>query len=145
MEPVTRKIHLLLVEDNPGDVELFRWALEQEKLDFDLQILTDGGAALEMIHSESAAASPAVPDLVVLDLNLPRADGREVLKELRASRTFARVPVMIMTSSTSVREREQLKPLNVARHITKPADLSGFLGLGTQVLEVLRESSASPL
>ena len=86
------------------------------------------------------APSSAIPNLILLDLNLPKADGREILTEIRSGTTFANVPVVILTSSSSSREREELQALRIARHITKPSDLNDSLKLGFVVKEVLDQS-----
>lgn len=133
------KIQLLLVDDNPGDVQLFRWALKRAEIDCELSVIADGGEALAMVRRESAAASPHRPDLVVLDLNLPKADGREILTAMRSTAVFSEVPVVILTSSTAPREREQLQSLRVARHLVKPPDFKEFMNLGAIVKQVLEE------
>jgi two-component system, chemotaxis family, response regulator Rcp1 len=135
------KVRLLMVEDNPGDVELFRWALKRAEIDCELSVIGDGGEALALLQREEDSSNPAIPDLVILDLNLPKEDGREVLARMRSSHTFAEVPVVVMTSSASPQEREQLKPLRVARHITKPSDLNEFLKIASEIEKVLKERS----
>jgi two-component system response regulator len=80
---------------------------------------------------------------VLLDLNLPKADGREILEAMRASDSLSKVPVVILTSSNSLREREQLIALRISRHIVKPPDLAEFIKLGTVVKEVLAEHLAN--
>lgn len=132
-----RKPRLLLVDDNPGDVELFRHALRHAHLDCELEVIYDGGEALDLVRREASSGPERTPDLVVLDLNLPKADGREILTEMRGTAAFARVPVMILTSSNSPREREQLEVLGISRHVSKPPDLHEFLKLGLIVKEVL--------
>lgn len=131
--------YILMIEDNPGDVELLRLALERAELDCELFVINDGGEALALVRRENTSPSRAIPNLVLLDLNLPKADGREILMEMRRGRAFANVPVVILTSSSSVREREELQALRIARHITKPPDLIEFLKLGSVVREVLDE------
>jgi CheY-like chemotaxis protein len=133
----TRKFRLLIVEDNPADVELFRRALKRAQIDFELSVIGDGGEALDMVRRENASPEPQTPDLIVLDLNLPKADGREILAEMRATGAFANVPVVVLTSSTSRREKEELQVFRIARHLSKPPDLDEFLNLGAVVKEVL--------
>ena len=130
---------ILMIEDNPGDVELFRFALKQAQLDCELAVISDGGEALALIQGEHPTPTQETPDLVLLDLNLPKVGGREILTAMRSGTTFGSVPVVIFTSSSSRREREELEPLQVARHITKPSDLDEFLRIGTVVREVLEE------
>ena len=140
-----RKVRLLLVDDNPGDVQLFRWALRRADLDIDLSVIDDGGEALAMVREADASSTLNTPDLVVLDLNLPKADGREILTLMRSTRAFADVPVVILTSSTSLRDREQMESLNIARYIAKPPDLKEFMNLGSVVKNVLEETMGSGL
>ena len=136
-----RKRRLLMVEDNPGDVELFRWALKRADIDCDLSVIGDGAEAIAMVRREDASQHPNAPDLIVLDLNLPKADGREILTAMRSTPTFGKIPVIILTSSTSRRELEQLEPLRISRHIAKPSDLDEFLSVGTVIKKVLEEFS----
>jgi two-component system, chemotaxis family, response regulator Rcp1 len=135
------KVRLLMIEDNPGDVELFRYALSHAKLDCDLIVIADGGMALDLFRKESSLAHPDVPDLVILDLNLPKASGREILAEMRAARVFANVPVVVWTSSNSPRDRSQLEALRVDRYVVKPADLGEFFQLGAFIKQLLEECS----
>jgi DNA-binding response OmpR family regulator len=128
-----------LVEDNPGDVELFRWALKKAGVDCELTVIRDGAEALAKVRGEDASASPDTPDLVVLDLNLPKADGHEILAAMRATRAFSNVPVAILTSSTSLRERKRLEALRIARYLAKPPNLKEFVRLGSAVKDLLLE------
>jgi two-component system response regulator len=134
-----RKAHILMIDDNPGDVELFRMALDRANCDYEFSVIHDGGEALAMVQRENSSSVPIVPDLILLDLNLPKADGREILSEMRSARSFDKVPVVILTSSSSTTEREELGSLRIARYVTKPPDLAEFLKLGSMVKEVLAE------
>lgn len=131
---------MLLVDDNPGDVELFRWALDRAGIDYELSVIADGGDAMAMVHGERASRNARPPDLVVLDLNLPKADGREILAEMRSAGVFSETPVMILTSSTSQRDRDQMRALQVARYVSKPHDFEEFMKIGMIVKELLGES-----
>lgn len=135
----SHRLRILMIEDNPGDVELFRFALQQADLDCEVSVIQDGGEALAMVRREKTSHSTDAPDLIVLDLNLPKASGREILAEMRASTVFPDAPVMVLTSSSSPREREELGALHVARHLTKPPQLNEFLKIGSVVREVLAE------
>src|SRR5215475_8799665 len=101
----SEKSRLLVIDDNDGDVRLFRLALDRAEVNCELRVIADGGSALDFVREESGSANPSIPDLVVLDLNLPKADGREILAAMRASRNFADVPVVIWTSSNTPRDR----------------------------------------
>lgn len=134
---------ILVVEDNPADVQLLRWALERADLHCDLTVINDGSAAVDYVQQRGQYADAAVPSLALLDLNLPKYDGIEILQALRASPAFADVPVAILSSSSSPREREKLDAFGVARYITKPADLEHFLAIGFVLRDLLQGTLAS--
>ncbi len=133
-----KKPRLMLVEDNPGDVRLFRWALEHAKISCELMVLEDGGAALALVDRENQAPAPSVPDLVVLDLNLPKASGKEVLAAMRDTAAFSQVPVVIWTSSKAMSDKAQLDALRVKRYLLKPAELNEFMTLGALIGDLLK-------
>jgi two-component system, chemotaxis family, response regulator Rcp1 len=129
------KVRILLIEDNPTDVELFRRALVTAGLVCDLTVLEDGAEALALLRRSDSEA--ALPDLVVLDLNLPKHDGVEVLQAMRATTRYTAVPVAILSSSSSPRERARIEPFQVSRYITKPPDLDQFMKIGFTVKELV--------
>jgi len=129
----------VLVEDNPGDVGLFRWALDQAHIEYELTVIQDGGAALDLIRQEESSSEPNVPDLVVLDLNLPKANGREILAAMRSAKAFENVPVVIWTSSKAMTDRAQLDMLRVTRYLVKPSELREFATLGVSISELLND------
>jgi CheY-like chemotaxis protein len=126
---------LLIIEDNPGDVTLLNLALQRSEVDCEVSVIDDGGAALEFVRQKE----PLVPDLVILDLNLPKADGREVLSAMRSIEAFANVPVVIWTSSNAPHERAQLNALRITRYVVKPPELNEFLKLGDIVKGMLAD------
>ena len=134
------KTRILVVEDNPGDVALLRWALEAANIDFELTVIEDGAEALMLAQRRGKYAGAEAPDLVILDLNLPRNDGIEVLQAMRGSELFADVTVAILSSSISPRERERLDEFGVDRYIAKPADLDEFRQIGYAVRDLIEES-----
>jgi CheY-like chemotaxis protein len=134
------KVRILLVEDNPADVGLLRLALKEAELDCDLTVLEDGAAALAFIR-QAEAGNARPPDLALLDLNLPKNGGLEVLEAIRAKPALAGMPVAILTSSSSPRERARIEEFGVDRFITKPLDLDGFLGIGWILRDLLREGN----
>jgi len=141
-----RKPHLLVIEDNPGDVELLRLALEHAELDCDLKVIDDGGEALAYVQQESETDLLA-PDLAIVDLNLPKYDGVEILEAMRASAKFLKVPVAVFSSSSLPRERANIEKLNIVHQLRKPSDLEEFMQIGTLVKQLLAgglESGASP-
>jgi CheY-like chemotaxis protein len=135
-----RRICVLVIEDNPADVELLRLALRQAGLDCELLLLEDGAEALTFLRRVEAGDA-SVPDLVLLDLNLPKNDGAEVLQAMRASPPFSKVQVAVLSSSASTRERARIEQLGVGRYITKPADLDEFMRIGSTIREMLDRPS----
>jgi len=137
------KFRILLIEDNPADVELLRRAFASAKLDCDLTLLEDGEEALAFLRRLETQADEPSPDLTVLDLNLPKNDGVEVLQAMRASPAFATMPVAVLSSSPFSRERARIEPYGVGRYITKPADLDEFLQIGFILKELLTTGGTS--
>ena len=115
------KIRVLLVEDNPADADLTRENLEDSKVLHELLVASDGVEAMAFLRR----ASP-VPDLILLDLNLPRKDGRELLAELKADEELRRIPVVVLTSSQAEEDIVRSYDLQASAYITKPVDLAGF-------------------
>ena len=126
-EAYVKPIDILLVEDNPGDADLAREALSTSKLRNDLHVVGDGVEAMAFLHRTGKYADAPRPELVLLDLNLPRKDGREVLAEIKADDDLKRIPVVILTISKD--EEDVLKSYNLHANcfITKPIDLTQFL------------------
>jgi chemotaxis family two-component system response regulator Rcp1 len=137
---MSSKVRILIIEDNPADVELLRRALASAQLDCELMLLEDGAQALAFLRRLEAGTDERSPDLTVLDLNLPKNDGVEVLQAMRASRAFAAAPVAVLSSSASARERSRIEQFGIGRYITKPADLDEFLNIGFILKELLLES-----
>lgn len=129
MQPArrSRPIEILLVEDNPGDVRLTEEALKEGKLVNRLHVVEDGVAALEFLRRHAAIDDPTRPDLILLDLNLPRKDGREVLAEIKADEALRRIPVVILTTSSSDEDIQRSYSLHANCYVTKPVDLDQFL------------------
>jgi chemotaxis family two-component system response regulator Rcp1 len=128
---------ILLVEDNAGDIYLFRKMLENADFNFELIVIEDGAEALAFARQEGKYAGSPVPDLALLDLNLPKYDGIEVLKAMRHSSHLSKVPVVITSTSASPHERAETERLGIERYIMKPPDLEGFLQIGTVVKALL--------
>ena len=119
-------IEVLLVEDSPADVRLTKEALKEEKLHVNLNVVNDGVEAMEFLRRGGKFAQAVRPDLILLDLNLPKKDGREVLKEIKGDEKLRSIPVVILTTSKA--EEDILKSYNQYAncYITKPLDLSQF-------------------
>jgi two-component system response regulator len=122
-----KSVEILLVEDNPGDANLAREALEDSKLKNTLNVVGDGVEAMAFLRRTGKYASAKRPDLVLLDLNLPKKDGREVLAEIKADESLKRIPVVILTSSQHEEDVLNAYNLHANCFITKPIDLNQFL------------------
>ena len=133
---------ILVIEDNPADVRLLRLALDETGLAYELTVIDDGAEALCFVRREGKYAATPKPDLVVLDLNLPKKSGMEVLAALRANKELSNTPVAVVTSSSAPLERAQVEGLRVERFITKPPELEDFLRIGAMLIEVLLERQA---
>jgi CheY-like chemotaxis protein len=122
-----RPIDILLVEDSPGDVRLAQEALKEAKVRNNLYTVTDGVEAMDFLRQEGNYADAERPDLILLDLNLPKKDGREVLAEIKSDDDLKRIPVVILTVSKA--EEDILKSYNLHAncYITKPIDLDQFM------------------
>jgi two-component system, chemotaxis family, response regulator Rcp1 len=120
-------IEVLLVEDSPGDVRLTREALKDAKVHINLHVVSDGAEAMAFLQQERAHANAPRPDLILLDLNLPKKGGREVLGEIKESPTLRSIPVVILTTSGSEADVLQSYLRHANCYIVKPVDLDGFL------------------
>jgi CheY-like chemotaxis protein len=128
-ENSARLIEILLIEDNPGDVDLAREALDDNKFHNNLSVISDGEEAMAFLRREGAYAKAPRPDLILLDLNLPKKDGHEVLADVKADERLKRIPVVILTTSSA--EADVLKTYNLHCncYITKPIDLHQFMNV----------------
>jgi len=124
------------VEDNPADSGLVREALKEHAVDCELILMTDGEQAIDFIQCLDAGQLPC-PDLVILDLNLPKRPGRDVLARMRASPGCSRVLVVILTSSNNQKDRDDAARLGASRYIQKPSRLHEFIELGRVFKEML--------
>ena len=118
---------VLLVEDSPGDVRLTREAFKDAKVHINLQVAFDGIDAMSFLRREGKHATAPRPDLILLDLNLPRKDGREVLAEIKDSPGLKTIPVVILTTSAAEADILSTYRLHANCYITKPVGLDGFL------------------
>jgi chemotaxis family two-component system response regulator Rcp1 len=120
-------IQVLLVEDNPGDVRLTQEAFEDARVHLELHVAKDGVEAMSFLLRTGNFTGAPRPDLILLDLNLPRKDGREVLAEVKAHPSLRTIPIVILTTSTSDVDVESSYLLHANCYISKPVDLDGFL------------------
>jgi CheY-like chemotaxis protein len=120
---------VLLVEDNPGDVRLAREALEEARRDVALNVVNDGIEALRFLRREGPYGNAPRPNLILLDLNLPKKDGREVLAEIKSDDDLRMIPVVVMTTSDAQPDIRRAYSLHANCYVTKPADFDAFVGL----------------
>jgi CheY-like chemotaxis protein len=132
---MTRKeIKLLLVEDNPGDIRLVREALGEWGMNHRLEVVVDGVEALECLRREKTSLNGSLPDLIILDLNLPKKDGREVLMEIKADGDLRRVPVVVFSSSKAEADILSSYHHHANCYICKPLDLDAFIEVVGQIV-----------
>jgi CheY-like chemotaxis protein len=120
-------VEILLAEDNPGDAKLTRKALEQGNVINNLHVVTDGAEAVAYLRQEGEYADKPRPDLILLDLNMPRKDGREVLEDIKSDDALKRIPIVVMTSSEAEEDIVQSYDLHANAYLTKPIDFDGFI------------------
>jgi CheY-like chemotaxis protein len=137
-------LNILVAEDNPGDVLLVRRALKAHNIPHDLTVVRDGAEALEFIARMGRARELPCPDVLLLDLNLPKVDGPRVLSEFRKHPDCSDTPVIVVTSSDAKKDRKQMEELRVARYFRKPSDYHAFLQLGAIVREVAEGTASAP-
>lgn len=121
-----RAVDILLVEDNPADIRLTREALHEAKVMNQLHVVTDGEKAMDFLRQTGSPGGPPRPDLILLDLNLPRKDGREVLAEIKEDPQLKRIPVIVMTTSAAEEDIVRSYNLHANAYVTKPVGLPEF-------------------
>jgi CheY-like chemotaxis protein len=131
--PNAKSIDVLLVEDDPGDTLMIREAFEDNKVRNRLTCVTDGVQALEFLRREGSHAGAPRPDLILLDLNLPRKDGREVLAEIKADDELRTIPVVILTTSQAEEDVLRSYELHANAYVTKPVDFERFIEVVRQI------------
>ena len=125
----SRPIEILLVEDNPGDVRLTVEALKEGKVLNNLHVANDGAEAMSFLQREGRYADAVRPDLILLDLNLPKKDGREVLAEIKNEKELKRIPVVVLTTSRAEEDIIKTYDYHANCYITKPVDLDQFINV----------------
>lgn len=120
-------VEILLVEDNPGDVRLTEEALKEGKVLANLRVAKDGVEALAMLRRQTPYEQFRLPDLVLLDLNLPKKDGRQVLQEIKTDEELKAIPVVVLTTSSAEKDVAQAYKLHANCYISKPVDLEQFI------------------
>jgi chemotaxis family two-component system response regulator Rcp1 len=127
VQALGKTVEILLVEDNPGDVRLTQEALKEGKVSNNLSVVPDGAEAMAFVRRQGKYANAPHPDLVLLDLNLPKKDGREVLAEMKGDENLKRIPVVVLTTSDSEKDILRSYNLHANCYITKPVDLDKFI------------------
>jgi CheY-like chemotaxis protein len=120
-------VDVLLVEDDPGDVVLIKEAFEYNKVHNSLHVVSDGVEALDFLYRRDGHEGAPRPDLVLLDLNLPRKDGREVLAEVKADRDLRTIPIVVLTTSEAEEDIVRSYDLHANAYVTKPVDFDRFI------------------
>lgn len=128
-------IEILLVEDDPGDVLITREAFAENKVRNHLSVVSDGEAAMSFLRRDGEFAAAPRPDLILLDLNLPRKAGHEVLAEVKSDADLQRIPVVILTTSDAEEDILRSYDLHANAYVTKPVDFDRFLGVVRQIDE----------
>ena len=134
--------HIILVEDAEPDILLVREALEQSGLEFDLKVFDDGEQGVDFIETLDRDATMVPPHLFLLDLNLPKKTGDQILERVRQSPTCSHVPVVILTSSDSHKDKAQAADLHATGYFRKPSRLDEFMRLGPYVRDLLTNREA---
>ena len=134
-DPAPAPVVVLLVEDDPGDVLMIREAFEENKVRNELHVCSDGEDALLFLRQEGPHEAAPRPDLVLLDLNLPRRDGREVLAEIKADERLRTIPVVVLTTSEAEEDVLRSYALHANAYVTKPVDFDRFIDVVRQIDE----------
>lgn len=124
-----QSIHILLVEDNPGDIRLTKEVLKEGKIDNHLDVVMDGEEAMDFLHKTGKHKDATTPDLILLDLNLPKKNGREVLAEIKADKVLMLIPVIVLTTSEAEQDIVNMYANHANCYITKPVDFHQFINV----------------
>jgi CheY-like chemotaxis protein len=140
----SRPIEILLVEDSLGDIRLIQEVLKDSKLQTNLSVVQDGVQALAFLRGEGSYTGVPRPDLILLDLNLPRKNGREVLAEIKKAPNLKRIPVVVLTTSDAHKDILVSYNLHVNAYITKPADMEEFTDIIKAIEDFWFQSATLP-
>jgi chemotaxis family two-component system response regulator Rcp1 len=141
--PVILSARMLVIDDNESDVFLLDRALKKQDFPFELIHLLNGSEALAFVHRLGSYADAAIPNLILLDLNLSKFTGEDILRQIRVAPHLAGVPVCVWSSSRSRRDESQLKDLGVSQFIPKPSGLGQFMEIGRVLKDLLGRAKAS--
>lgn len=126
-------VNVLLVEDDPGDVFLIREAMKNSSLDFDVHVADNGEKALDYLYRRTTFVAVERPDLIMLDLNLPRINGLEVLREIKSVPELSSIPVIVLTTSKNEADASMCRTLGASEFLSKPPSFEEFLEIGKQL------------
>jgi len=129
MRPESEKVEILLIEDNPGDVRLISEGLKHSKISNHISIVYDGEEASQFLYKEGRFENAPTPDIILLDLNLPKKDGRKLLAEIKEDDILKRIPVVVLTSSNAEADITMAYQLHANSYLQKPLDLSEFMAM----------------
>ncbi|WP_019143882.1 response regulator [Aeromicrobium massiliense] len=135
MNESTQPIEVLLVEDDPGDELMTREAFEDNKIRNTLHVVRDGEQALDFLYRRGAHADAPQPDLILLDLNLPKYDGRQVLEKIKSDPDLAHIPIVVLTTSSAEEDILRSYKLHANAYVTKPVDVEQFIAAVRQIDE----------
>jgi two-component system response regulator len=138
METYPHPAQILVIEDNPGDIRMLRYALDQHERPYELQVLSDGEQALEFVQRQRPGSSPERPCVIVLDLHLPKHRGMEVLRAIHEVPAISHVGVVVLTSFGDPLEAQQALDLGARIYRTKPLDLDEWVAIAGEILAVCR-------
>lgn len=128
-------VEIMLVEDNPGDIRLITELFKEIDIENQVNVACDGEQALMMLHKEGKFTTTRLPDLILLDLNLPKIDGKEVLREIKTDNRLMYIPVIILTTSREEKDIIETYSYNANSFITKPVDLDSFIKIIKSIQE----------
>ena len=140
----TRPYTILLIEDNPGDVRLTQEAFKAGKKDITLEVVSDGVEALDFLKNQGPYAGKPRPDLILLDLNLPKWDGREVLKKIKSDPEFRSIPIVVLTTSNAKSDVMKSYDLHANCFISKPIDFDNFFNIIHKIEEFWLSTAILP-
>lgn len=126
---ITRPVNILLIEDNPGDVRLTQEAFKEAGIDVNLEVAMDGLKAIHMLKKQPPFEDQHIPDLILLDLNLPKLDGREVLEKIKSDQKLKMIPVVILSTSNAEQDVVNSYNLHVNCYLNKPVDFDSFFDM----------------
>lgn len=137
-------VNILLIEDNPGDVRLTQEAFKEGSINIKLDVVMDGVEAIKFLKKEPPYLDVTTPDLILLDLNLPKKDGREVLQEIKTDQHFKRIPVVVLTTSNAQQDILKSYNLHVNCYVNKPVDFDKFFDIIQKIEEFWLSTAILP-